>query len=53
MPSYQPETIVAVGVLCPHARHGVEVGELLTTWQVPGRRGGWKPFLHHISKGKP
>ncbi|WP_433527555.1 tyrosine-type recombinase/integrase [Nocardia pseudovaccinii] len=36
-----------------HARHGVDVGELLTTWQVPGHRGGWKPFLHHISKGKP
>jgi integrase/recombinase XerD len=34
-------------------RHGVDVGELLTTWQLPGRRGGWKPFLHHISKGKP
>jgi integrase/recombinase XerD len=36
-----------------HARHGVDVGELLTTWQLPGRRGGWKPFLHHISKDKP
>jgi len=35
------------------ARHGVDVGELLTTWQLPGRRGGWKPFLHHISKGTP
>jgi integrase/recombinase XerD len=35
------------------SRHGVDVGELLTTWHVPGRRGGWKPFLHHISKGKP
>jgi site-specific recombinase XerD len=36
------------------ARHGVDVGELLTTWQLPGRRrGGWKPFLHHVSKGKP
>ncbi|WP_222425546.1 site-specific integrase [Amycolatopsis acidiphila] len=35
------------------ARNGVDVGELLTTWQLPGRRGGWKPFLHHISKGKP
>lgn len=34
-------------------RHGVDVGGLLTTWQLPGRRGGWKPFLHHISKGKP
>jgi len=34
-------------------RHGVDVGELLTTWQAPGRRGGWKPFLHHVAKGKP
>ena len=36
------------------ARHGVDLGELLTTWR-PGRggRGGWKPFLHHISKGAP
>ena len=34
-------------------RHGVDVGELLTTWQAPGRRGGWKPFLHHVTKGKP
>jgi site-specific recombinase XerD len=35
------------------ARQGVAVGELLSTWQLPGRRGGWKPFLHHITKGKP
>jgi integrase/recombinase XerD len=35
------------------ARNGVDVGELLTCWQVPGRRGGWKPFLHHISKNMP
>jgi len=35
------------------ARQGADVGELLTTWQMPGRRGGWKPFLHHISKNKP
>ena len=34
------------------ARNGVGVGELLTTW-APGRRGGWKPFLHHVSKSKP
>jgi integrase/recombinase XerD len=33
------------------ARNGVGVGELLTTW-APGRRGGWKPFLHHVSKGR-
>ena len=36
------------------ARHGVDLGELLRTWQPSGDRGsGWKPFLHHISKGKP
>jgi site-specific recombinase XerD len=36
------------------ARHGVDLGELLATWQPAGRRGtAWKPFLHHISKGKP
>lgn len=34
------------------SRNGVSVGELLTTW-APGRRGGWKPFLHHVSKGRP
>ena len=34
-------------------RHGVDVGELLTAWQLPGRRAGWKPFLHHIAKRKP
>jgi site-specific recombinase XerD len=38
---------------CHQARHGADVGELLTTWQLPGRRGGWKPFLHHVSKGMP
>ena len=34
---------------CFHARHGVDVGELLVTWQAPGRgggRGGYRPFLH-------
>jgi hypothetical protein len=25
---------------------------LVTTWQLTGRRGGWKPFLHHLSKGR-
>lgn len=36
------------------ARHGVNLGELLTTWQPAGRpSGGWRPFLHHISKGDP
>jgi integrase/recombinase XerD len=36
------------------ARNGVDLGELLITWQPAGRRGsGWKPFLHHISKHQP
>jgi site-specific recombinase XerD len=35
------------------ARHGVDLGELLVAWGPPGRGGGWKPFLHHISKGRP
>jgi integrase/recombinase XerD len=36
------------------ARHGVDVGELLVTWRPAGRAGGgWKPFLHHLSKGRP
>jgi integrase/recombinase XerD len=40
----------AVGAFYTHAaRDGVEVGELLTSWQVGGGRGGWRPFLHHIS----
>jgi len=34
------------------ARHGADVGELMTTWQLPGRRGGWKPFLQHVSRGR-
>jgi integrase/recombinase XerD len=34
------------------ARHGVDVGDLLTTWQVGGPRV-WKPFLVHTLKGKP
>ena len=42
----------AVGAVCTHAaRDGVEVGELLMSWQVGGARGGWRPFLHHISDG--
>jgi site-specific recombinase XerD len=33
-------------------RNGAGVGDLLAAWQVGGR-GGWKPFLHHVSKGMP
>ena len=36
------------------ARNGVDLGELLVTWQPAGRRGtAWKPFLHHITRGQP
>jgi integrase/recombinase XerD len=45
----------AVSAFYQHqARHGVDLGELLVAWQPTGRgRGGWKPFLHHVSKDKP
>nr|WP_231109957.1 site-specific integrase [Mycobacterium avium] len=44
----------AVGAFYTHAaRDGLDVSALLTSWQVGGARGGWKPFLHHISKGAP
>ncbi len=36
----------------PQARNGAGPGDLLAVWRTGGR-GGWKPFLHHISKGKP
>lgn len=44
----------AVSAFYQHAaRHGVDLGELMITWQPAGRRGtAWKPFLHHISKGQ-
>lgn len=34
-----------------HARHGVDLGELLTTWRPGGRGGSWKPFLAHLGEG--
>lgn len=44
----------AIGAFYTYAaRDGVNVAELLTSWQVGGGRGGWKPFLHHISKSAP
>jgi len=35
------------------ARHGTDLGELLIAWGPARGRGGWKPFLHHISKSQP
>lgn len=49
----EPEAVGAGGVLPPSGAARVDVGALLTTWQVGGRRGGWRPFLHHISKNQP
>ena len=62
LPSVEPHVaastinrkLAALAAFYAHqGRHGVDVGELLTTWQLPGRRGGWKPFLHHVSKDEP
>jgi integrase/recombinase XerD len=45
--------LAAVSAFYAHqARNGAEVGDLLAAWRTGGR-GGWKPFLHHVSKGKP
>jgi integrase/recombinase XerD len=45
--------LAAVSAFYEHqARNGAEVGDLLAAWRMGGR-GGWKPFLHHVSKGRP
>jgi integrase/recombinase XerD len=45
--------LAAVSAFYEHqARNGGEVGDLLAAWKAGGR-GGWKPFLHHVSKDKP
>ena len=45
--------LAAVGAFYAHqARNGAGVGDLLAVWKAGGR-GGWKPFLHHVSKDKP
>ena len=44
--------LAAVSAFYAHqARNGAEVGDLLAAWRAGGR-GGWKPFLHHIGKGR-
>jgi hypothetical protein len=35
-----------------HARSGVALSAGLATWRRSGR-GGYKPFLHHVTKGRP
>jgi len=42
------------GLYAFHARHGADLGDLVTELQPPGRRHtGWKPFLYHLAGGKP
>lgn len=37
-----------------HARHGLDLGELLITWRpYSGAKSAWKPFLHHVAAGQP
>ena len=44
--------LAAVSSFYAHqARNGAGVGDLLAAWRTGGR-GGWKPFLHHVSKGE-
>lgn len=45
----------AVSGLCVfHARHGVDLGDLVTELQpIRARRTGWKPFLYHLVGGQP
>jgi integrase/recombinase XerD len=41
-----------VSVFYQHAaRHGLNLGDLITCWDPSARQAGWKPFLHHVSKG--
>jgi integrase/recombinase XerD len=43
--------LAAVSAFYGHqARNGAGAGDLLAVWKAGGR-GGWKPFLHHVSKG--
>ncbi|MBU3061934.1 site-specific integrase [Nocardia sp. NEAU-G5] len=42
------------GLYTFHARHGVDLGDLVTELApAQRRRSGWKPFLFHLSGGKP
>jgi site-specific recombinase XerD len=61
LPSSVPEVgmatvnrkLAAVSSFYAHlARSDEGPGDLLAAWRTGGR-GGWKPFLHHVSKGRP
>jgi site-specific recombinase XerD len=41
------------GLYTFHARHGVDLGDLVTELHPGRRRPGWKPFLYHLSAGEP
>lgn len=41
------------GLYTFHARHGVDLGDLVTHLHPSRRRSGWKPFLHHLSADRP
>jgi integrase/recombinase XerD len=44
--------LAAVSAFYAHqARNGAGAGDLLAAWRTGGR-GGWKPFLHHVTKGE-
>ena len=44
--------LAAVSAFYAHqARSGTGACDLLAAWRTGGR-GGWKPFLHHVSKGR-
>lgn len=46
--------VSTVSVFYRHAtRHGLDLGQLATFWERGAARGGWRPFLHHISKSAP
>lgn len=41
------------GLYTFHARHGVDLGDLVTELHpARRRRSGWKPFLYHLSNGE-
>ena len=48
----QPQARRGELVLCASGPQRRGAGDLLAAWRTGGR-GGWKPFLHHVSKGKP
>jgi integrase/recombinase XerD len=44
--------LAAVSAFYAHQARNGGAGDLLAEWRAGGR-GGWKPFLHHVSKGEP